>query len=147
MNSGSNSHCSQNSSGLFKISEQLNMLAFHKLSWVEFPIVCNPRFLAEILSIIYHISLTTSLWGRYYCTHFTSKDINSQRISGMEQLGGELKLSKAHIINFYASISQSVVWEPSRVISKTLSRDLKSQNYFSNNTLTLFIFSTLTLFW
>ena len=33
------------------------MPAFLKLNWIEIPVVYNPRFLADILSIIYHISL------------------------------------------------------------------------------------------
>lgn len=47
-----------------------------------------------------------------------------ERIPVMVQLGGELKLSKAHIINLYANISQSVVWELQKGMPKTLSRDL-----------------------
>ena len=45
----------QNSTGLFKL--WVIMPAFLKLNWIEIPVVYNPRFLADILSIIYHISL------------------------------------------------------------------------------------------
>ena len=34
------------------------MPTFLKLSWIEFPVVYNPRFLADILAITYHISLS-----------------------------------------------------------------------------------------
>ena len=38
----------------------------------------------------------------------------------MIQLGGELQLSKAHIVNICANVSQSVVWEFLKGMSKTL---------------------------
>ena len=42
----------------FLSCEWLNMPTFLKLSWIEFPVVYNPRFLADILAITYHISLS-----------------------------------------------------------------------------------------
>ena len=63
---------------------------------------------------------TISLSDKYYNTHLTAKDISSPRISVMIQLGGELQLFKAHIVNLCANISQSVVWEFLKQMSKTL---------------------------
>lgn len=56
------------------------------------------------------------------------------------QLGGELKLSKDHIINLYISNCQYFSkYDPGTYegSSRTLSRNLKSQNYFYYNTKTL----------